>query len=185
MISFLIGSSVSIYYHFLLRTGGLTCFYSSKSQFTSWKNGCCFILDIVGLLLGLVFITYLSKSWTSVDNLLGNSLIPSFIFRNRFFRFSARKGGVPIKNSYKITPRLYTSADFPDPDLCRSSGAKYAGEPQKDIAGFKGFTFSLASPKSASFICPILSSKMFSGFKSLYTISNECRYSMAKMVSAR
>lgn len=41
-----------------------------------------------------------------------------------------------------------------------------------------------ANPKSVSFTCPSLSSRMFSGFKSRYTISLECRYSRAQTISA-
>ena len=45
------------------------------------------------------------------------------------------------------------------------------------IAGLFGTTFSLASPKSASFTCPVSSTRILDGFKSLYNMSKVCRYS--------
>jgi len=50
------------------------------------------------------------------------------------------------------------------------SGAIYSGEPQKEYASSSDAIFGLASPKSATFKCPSLSIRIFSGFKSLYNI---------------
>ena len=76
------------------------------------------------------------------------------------------KWGAPDINSNKIAPIPYISEAFVVPSFDNISGLKYWGEPQNVLFGTFVVTFSLANPKSASFICPSESIKIFSGFKS-------------------
>jgi hypothetical protein len=56
------------------------------------------------------------------------------------------------------------------------SGAKYSGVPQR-VYVFSFPSTILEKPKSISFMYPFPFIKMFSGFKSLYMIFLECKYS--------
>lgn len=57
---------------------------------------------------------------------------------------------------------------------------KYSGVPHS--VHVLSFNF-LAKPKSVIFKWPSRSINKFSGFKSRYTIDNECKYSSAKIIS--
>ena len=63
-------------------------------------------------------------------------------------------------------PRLHQSTARPWPYLCKISGAKYSGVPQKLLALELSKMFSLLSPKSVSFGYPSYPINTFSGFKS-------------------
>ena len=66
-----------------------------------------------------------------------------------------------------------------------TSGDRYAGDPQKLKATNSYVGSFLLNPKSTSLICPLVSSIIFSGFKSLYIMFLECKYSIASITSHR
>ena len=64
------------------------------------------------------------------------------------------------------------------------SGARYSGVPQKVVAPRGSDTSSLLRPKSVMCTWPSASSSTFSGLRSRYTMSSECRCESAHTSSA-
>ena len=80
-------------------------------------------------------------------------------------------------SSYINTPKLYQSNEKSWPFLLIISGARYLVVPQKDLVES---LILLDKPKSVIFIKFSSSIRIFSGFKSLYTMWCLCKVSKAK-----
>lgn len=96
-----------------------------------------------------------------------------------------QKGGAPANISQNRAPKLHQSTAFVCPCPNNISGARYSGVPQKVLVISPSLIFVFERPKSVILMCPCQSSNMFSGFKSRYITPLLCRYSIARINSAR
>ena len=81
---------------------------------------------------------------------------------------------------YIRVPKLHQSAGFPYGYMVSISGAMYSGVPTMDLVVVPSKIFAI--PKSIKQTLPYASSKIFSGFMSLWTTLSLWRYSIPEII---
>ena len=120
----------------------------------------------------LSFVSISSSKWrTSVEHVIPILKTLKMVKKKLYQRTTT---------TYITTPTDHQSALLLCPRLMITSGAMYSIVPQKVFVVSSSKTDSLHRPKSVILIFPVLSSRMFSGFRSLYTIPKVVFYERGK-----